>query len=110
NLTGFFGNLTGGTCPCAYTWNFGDGLWSTFPAPAHRFAASGTYSVNLWVNDSAGASSHAMTTIQVSSAPGSGASVTGSSAVPLWFWGGVGAVVIGVVVGSLLLMRARRGA
>ncbi|HYK93881.1 MAG TPA: PKD domain-containing protein, partial [Thermoplasmata archaeon] len=47
NLTGFFGNLTGGTCPCAYTWNFGDGLWSTFPAPAHRFAASGTYSVNL---------------------------------------------------------------
>lgn len=53
----------GGTSPYSYTWNFGDGQKGTGSAPTHNFTRSGTYPVNLWVNDSRGNSTHKNVTI-----------------------------------------------
>src|SRR5207302_8497972 len=39
-----------------YAWSFGDGTPSTVATPSHSYAATGTYSVNAWVNDSGGGS------------------------------------------------------
>ncbi len=60
----FTGSASGGTGPYTYYWNFGDGTTgSTTQNPAHTYAAAGTYTAKLTVNDSA---SH---TITVSATP-----------------------------------------
>lgn len=109
-LTTFFANVTGGTGPYAYSWLFGDGsAASTVPSPDHAFGGSGTYTVQAWANDSDGASTHQTLTVTV----GNGAaSAPGSSlgGVPLWFWAGIGALAVVLVVGGLLLARRGRGA
>ncbi|NLD45091.1 MAG: PKD domain-containing protein, partial [Chloroflexi bacterium] len=47
-----FTNLTtGGRLPYAYQWNLGDGGASTAANPTHTYAAAGTYTVTLTVND-----------------------------------------------------------
>lgn len=40
--------------PMTWLWNFGDGEESIDPSPAHEFAQSGTYSVNVTVSDTFG--------------------------------------------------------
>jgi len=51
-----------GNTPLTYAWTFGDGASGTGATPAHSYAAAGTYSVNLVVTDSRGASSAPGTT------------------------------------------------
>ncbi len=50
----FSNTTTGGVMPYAsYAWTFGDGGSSSLESPTHTYAASGTYTVQLTVTDSA---------------------------------------------------------
>ncbi len=100
----FTANVSGGTAPYRYAWSFGDGSTSSFAAPAHSFNGTRSYTVDVWVNDSSGGSTHATVTVDV-------ASVTASSAgAPLWFWAGlVGLIALGAVGAALVLLRSRGG-
>lgn len=51
--TGSHSNNTGGYI-IQYDWTFGDGGTATGATPAHTYASSGTYTVNLTVKDDAG--------------------------------------------------------
>lgn len=44
-----FTNLSGGTGPLTYEWDFGDGATSTEMNPTHTYAAAGSYTVTLTV-------------------------------------------------------------
>jgi PKD repeat protein len=101
----FFANVSGGTEPYGFAWVFAHQNGSAFPSPTYRYLRAGTYTVEVWVNDSAGESVHGDVVITVSNPP----SPAGSGALrgPLWFWGGLGGVAAVGVVGSVLI--ARRG-
>ncbi|MFZ0890967.1 MAG: PQQ-binding-like beta-propeller repeat protein, partial [Thermoplasmata archaeon] len=47
---------TGGLPPYYFRWSFGDGRFGSGPDPSHSYAASGNYTVTVWINDSAGRS------------------------------------------------------
>jgi gliding motility-associated-like protein len=49
-----FTDLTTGTGPYTYTWDFGDGGSSTLMNPTHDYTATGTYTVKLTVTDAHG--------------------------------------------------------
>jgi PKD repeat protein len=107
--------VSGGTGPFQYSWSLGDGSRSAFPEPSHAYASAGTYSVTVWVNDSAGGSAHATSSVTVGPAspggpggPGSSGSSAGLSAPPTWFWIGIGALVAVAAIGLILLRRRAR--
>ncbi|MGA8710395.1 MAG: PKD domain-containing protein [Thermoplasmata archaeon] len=116
NSTTFYGNVSGGTGPYRYSWNFGDRNTSSFAFPVHVFSAAGNYSVQVWVNDSVGASAHFRLAVEVAAAPGTGSpppsgNVTnsaGPAGVPSWFWPGLGALLVGGAVGAVVLLRVGR--
>jgi len=47
--------------PTSWTWDFGDGNFSTLQHPSHSYVTNGTYSVSLWVSNSFGTDSIAIT-------------------------------------------------
>jgi hypothetical protein len=99
----FHTGLGGGTGPFTYAWMFGDGATSSAPSPPHTYASSGTFDVQLWVNDSVGASAHDNLTFVVSgggSSPG-----PGTDAFPLWFWGGIAGLAVVAIAGTWFLRR-----
>ncbi|HTP53360.1 MAG TPA: PKD domain-containing protein [Thermoplasmata archaeon] len=53
-----------------YTWNFGDTLTSSAPAPSHVYTATGSYLVSVNVTDSLGVSAAAETTVTINPSPG----------------------------------------
>lgn len=57
----------GGT-KVTYAWSFGDGSTSTLAEPMHAYASAGSYSVNVWVNNSAGLAVPETTTVTVMAA------------------------------------------
>lgn len=59
----FSGAGSGGQQPYTFAWNFGDGTHALSQNPYHTYTTAGTYSAELWVNDSASGSSHATTTV-----------------------------------------------
>jgi len=65
----FYGNASGGTAPYTVTWRFGDGGQGLGAHITHAFTVAGTYTVSLWVNDSAGASVHKTVSVTVDPAP-----------------------------------------
>ncbi|MCI4344614.1 MAG: PKD domain-containing protein, partial [Thermoplasmata archaeon] len=102
--------LSGGVSPFQYAWVFGDGATSGLPAPSRAFTTAGTYAVQLWVNDSAGASSHASLAITVSPAPGQigpHTTASGPSVIPTWYWYALAGIVGATVLGGILLARRR---
>ncbi len=55
NLSVTFTNLSTGTQPLTYSWDFGDGSpFSNVPSPAHLYPAPGRYSVHLTVSGPCG--------------------------------------------------------
>ena len=61
----FEATFEGGSGSFVYSWNFGDGVLSTTPDPTHEFVGVGSYTVQLWLNDSAGHRAYASTSIHV---------------------------------------------
>jgi len=55
-----------------YSWNFGDGNFGDGVSPSHAYAASGSYTVSLVVNDGTDDSASESTTAVVGTAPPSG--------------------------------------
>jgi PKD repeat protein len=51
----FNGQVTGGTEPYTWSWDFGDGTTSTQQNPTHAYANEGEYTVSLTVADTQGA-------------------------------------------------------
>ena len=103
-----YANVTGGTGPYTYAWSLGDGKTSAVPTPQMYFPAAGQYTVQVWVNDSVGASAHGSTAVSVGS--NTTTSSTGSSGYPSWFWLAIGALVaVGVVGSAVLVWRGRSG-
>jgi PKD repeat protein len=102
-----YANVSGGTAPYRFAWSFGDGATSSFQDAAHNFSAPGSYTAQVWVNDSVGGSAHATMTVTVTGAP---SSPPGKAAgTPLWFWGGVVALVTLGALGAVVLLRRRPG-
>jgi PKD repeat protein len=51
-----FTNLSSGTLPFSYLWDFGDGSTSTERSPTHIYASHGRYTVHLEVTGPCGTS------------------------------------------------------
>jgi PKD repeat protein len=69
----------GGAGGYTYKWAFGDGGTSAVSSPIHVYAAAGAYSVNAWVNDSAGGSIARGFTVMVNAIPSVALSVSPSA-------------------------------
>ena len=68
-----------GVPPYAVFWSFGDGLTSTGLSALHTFLAPGTYTVQVWTNDSGGGSAYELFQVNVTAAPPSGGQATGNT-------------------------------
>lgn len=69
NVT-FLANVSGGTPPYAYTWDFGDGSpISSLPAPSHSYASPGRYTVNVTVVAANGSTGRSSVTLIVALPP-----------------------------------------
>ena len=109
---GFEPGQAGGTAPFSYAWRFGDGTNSSEAFPTHVYRHPGTYTVGLWVNDSAGRGAVGQLTVVVT---GTGTPVGGSAApaalpgwVP-WTLGGLsGATVLLAALLAFVLSRRKR--
>jgi PKD domain/Galactose oxidase, central domain/Kelch motif len=103
NVFVFHTGLGGGTGPFTYAWKFGDAATSSIPSPTHTYTSSGTFEVQLWVNDSVGATAYGQLSLAVT---GSGSSSgANAGAFPLWFWGGIAALAAAAVAGTWFLRR-----
>lgn len=116
----FYANLSGGTSPYRFDWNFADGNRSAFPTPVHAFKEAGNYTVTVWTNDSFSASDHGSirvsvrpATLKPSSPPPSNNSTTttiSSEVIPSWFYPGIGAIAaVGAIGIGLIVWRGRSG-
>jgi PKD repeat protein len=65
----FSATAAGGTGTYWYNWSFGDGASDRSPNTFHAYSAPRTYSVILWVNDSAGASVKRLGNVTVNPLP-----------------------------------------
>jgi PKD repeat protein len=66
----FSAEVTGGTGPYSYAWLLGDGTHAATQYLNHTYAATGTYDVALWVNDTYGLSAFSSRTVTVNPALG----------------------------------------
>lgn len=115
----FYANLSGGTAPYRFSWNFGDGNRSTFPSPFHVFSTAGNFTVEVWTNDSFSVMDHESLTVSIHSASsqqpppaGNNTTVTRTvtGGVPSWFYPALGGLVAAGLVGCVLIAwRARAG-
>ena len=77
--------------PLTYTWDFGDGTAGSGVSPSHAYAAAGSYSVSLVVNDGTVDSTASTTTATIS--------IAGSNTPPVAAVGGPYSGVEGVAIG-----------
>jgi hypothetical protein len=97
--------ISGGAAPYSYAWHFGDGGTSTSSTPHHKYSGSGTFLVNVWVNDSGGGHFHQLIDAKVARI--SGGLIWDLAGLPLWQLIAVGAAVL-VAVGALAALVVRR--
>jgi chitodextrinase len=109
----FTSNVSGGLSPYSYAWRFDDGSGSSSADPTHAFGSTGNYTVQLWANDSLGASAHASLLVLVS--PQNRSSVTvppskssSSAGTPSWVGPALGVVAVAIVVGVVAVVLIRR--
>jgi hypothetical protein len=93
----FSATVLGGTPPYSYAWRFGDGSSSTDAAPQHTYGSSGTFLVNVWVNDSGGGTYHQQIDAKVVRT--SGGLLWQLGGLPLW-----SQLAIAVTAATLLAM------
>ncbi|HID68470.1 MAG TPA: PKD domain-containing protein, partial [Roseibacterium sp.] len=77
--------------PLTYTWDFGDGTAGSGVSPSHAYAAAGSYSVSLVVNDGTVDSTASTTTATIS--------IAGSNTPPVAAVGGPYSGAEGVAIG-----------
>ena len=65
--------------PLSFAWDFGDGVGSSLAAPAHTYAAQGTYTITLSVTDAALASDSASWSLRVKNRGSTTGSTDGGS-------------------------------
>lgn len=83
---GFNSQVSEGTPPYAYRWQFGDGSTSGLASPSHRFVDPGFYSTVLTVTDASGHSAQAQWTVMAApdgGGPLSAGLVATPTAVPI---------------------------
>jgi PKD repeat protein len=108
-LTVNFGvTVGGGMAPYGFAWRFGDGGTSSVANPSHTYSSSGTYAVELWVNDSARGSLERFLNVTVLPAGSTGGSGTGGSSGFSWLSLAIG-LGVGVIVGVLVGLALRGG-
>lgn len=114
----FYANVSGGTAPYGFAWDFGDGNHSAFPSPFHVFSKSGNFTVQVWTNDSFSVMDHESLTVSIHGAAGrpppAGNNTTVTRTVtggtPTWFYPALGGLVgVGLVGCVLIAWRARAG-
>ncbi|MCI4357701.1 MAG: PKD domain-containing protein [Thermoplasmata archaeon] len=104
----FYANVSGGTAPFFFAWQFGEGGSSAGAAPAHVFAQPGTYSVTVWVNDSGGGAVKGSISVSVSPAPSGSSSSGAAGGPPVWYWPALIGLILAGAVGAVVLARSRR--
>jgi PKD repeat protein len=94
----FTATVTGGASPVSLAWVFGDGGKATGANPSHTYATAGTFTADVWANDSLGRSAESSVSVTVAAAITSAAIASPSATdvgVPVTFTGassgGVGA-------------------
>ncbi len=102
----FASGVSGGTGPYTYGWEFGDGGSSALAAPTHSYSSAGTYTVELWVNDSGGGAVHESLSVSVSSSSSSSGLGSSVGGLPVWAW--LALVVVIVVVAAVAVLATRR--
>jgi len=93
----------GGTPPYTYSWTFDDGGTSAVQDPTHAYSTAGTYTAELVLHDSAGASVSKTVQVTVSKT----VTLTNNTSTNWWIYAVVAVVVI-IVVAFLVLLLARR--
>jgi hypothetical protein len=99
----FTASASGGAPPYVFRWLFGDGASAASSPTSHAFSQDGSYRVQLWVNDSEGASVRSSVVVTIGAPPASGGSFGG---IPGWDWVGIGAAVI-VALAAVVVLRWR---
>lgn len=107
NLT-FRVNVTGGSPPIRYDWNFGDGSSGAGFSAVHAYRAAGTYSVHIIVNDSAGSSIVETLTLKITAPPSSTKTETTFGLPDGVFYALIAIVGVVAVLGVFWATRARR--
>ncbi len=98
-----FANVTGGTAPYTFAWSFGDGNGSGSPDPIHAFRSAGTYTIQVWANDSGGGSAHATVSVTITSLN------VAPEGTPSWYWAALAAlIIVGALGAGLLVLTLRR--
>ena len=96
-------HVSGGTPPYTFAWEFGEGRSSNSSSPTNVFSRAGTFTVQLWTNDSIGASTEQNLTVTV-----------GTSSPPFVFdlsrgiWVIVAVAIVVAVVVLLAILGRRR--
>lgn len=70
-----------GVPPYSVVWDFGNGSLAAGPSAVHSFGTAGSYSVEVWTNDSGGGSVVKTIQVNVTKAPGGGFSLGGSTGI-----------------------------
>ncbi len=61
----FMSSASYGVPPYAWSWQFGDGVSSTLATPVHAYALPGSYTAEVWTNDSDGGSAYRSVVVYV---------------------------------------------
>ncbi|MCI4323944.1 MAG: PKD domain-containing protein [Thermoplasmata archaeon] len=100
-------NVSGGTGSRNFSWEFGDGSRAIGSPINHTYDSAGTFTVSVWVNDSAGISIEKNLTVSVSSPANANGPV--SNTLDFELLAALIVLAALAVVGFLLIRRGRRG-
>jgi len=101
---------SGGSGTYTYTWNFGGGAQASTASASHLYAAAGTFTATVWINDTLGGSYHQSVTITVQPAASSGSNGSSTSGLGGWtLWAIVGIIiVVAAALVAVMMMRRRK--
>ncbi|MCI4342292.1 MAG: PKD domain-containing protein [Thermoplasmata archaeon] len=104
----FSAGASGGTGPIVYAWEFGDGGTGAVANPTHSYSHTGTFTVDVWVNDSAGGSIEKALSVTVTSPSGTGSSLPLGGST--WLYLLIAVIVVIAALAALIAMRRRKPA